>query len=118
MPALNFQNQFAGPVASRRKRQTIRANRARPFREGDTLYLYTGMRTKACRKLGEATARMVREITITETAVKLDGQAISPAALGELARADGFRSVSEFRDFFRSNHGLPFRGQLIQWGEV
>jgi len=71
MPALNFQEQFADRVASGEKQQTIRAWRKRPFRTGDKLFLYTGMRhPKACRELGEATASRVALIVI---AVK-DGQ--------------------------------------------
>ena len=53
MAALNFQKQFAPDVESGIKLQTIRAKRKNPIKEGETLYLYTGMRTKKCRKLGE-----------------------------------------------------------------
>jgi len=115
MPALNFKRRFAGQVAQGLKRQSIRGMRKRPFRVGDRLYLYTGMRTKGCRKLGEAIAKAVREIRIADAEVKLDGVPLSPRATGDLARADGFGSVGELKDFFRANHGLPFRGQLIQW---
>lgn len=115
MPALNFQKRFAGRVEDGSKRQTIRAMRKHPIRQGDRLYLYTGMRTRSCRKLGGATAILVRDILITQTAVKLDGDTLAARRVAELARADGFESVSEFKDFFRTQHGLPFRGQLIQW---
>jgi hypothetical protein len=76
MPSLNFKAQFAESVESGSKKQTIRANRKHPIRIGDTLYLFTGMRTRNCRRLGEATAKMVRDITISESGVKIDGQAI------------------------------------------
>lgn len=49
MVAFNFMPQFAPLVASGTKTQTIRQTaRAKP---GDRLQLYTGQRTKACRKL-------------------------------------------------------------------
>ena len=51
MPALNFKKQFAEKVETGEKRQTVRAKRKRAFVVGDKLYLYTGMRTKYCRKL-------------------------------------------------------------------
>ena len=52
MPAYNFQKQFAPLVESGQKRQTIRAiGKRRHARPGESLQLYTGQRTKACRKL-------------------------------------------------------------------
>jgi hypothetical protein len=118
MPSLNFKRQFAAAVESGAKTQTIRAMRKSPILTGDKLHLFTGMRTAKCRKLAEATATMVREISINESGVKLDGTALAPASIEKLAKADGFGTVDEFRQFFRETHGFPFRGQLIQWGEV
>ena len=52
MPALNF-TMFVDKVESGEKRQTIRAYRkdGRDPKPGDPLYLFTGMRTTACRRL-------------------------------------------------------------------
>ncbi|PZU93100.1 MAG: hypothetical protein DI527_07580 [Chelatococcus sp.] len=49
MVAYSFNRQFAAPIESGRKRQTIRAPRRRHASIGEQLQLYTGMRTKACR---------------------------------------------------------------------
>ena len=54
MPALNFQKQFVPLIESGEKRQTIRSQRKQPIKVGDLLYLYTGQRTKNCRKLAES----------------------------------------------------------------
>jgi hypothetical protein len=52
MPAYNFQKQFAPLVQSGEKRQTIRTLGKRSHAQpGNKLQLYTGMRTKQCRKL-------------------------------------------------------------------
>lgn len=51
MALLNFQKQFADLIEAGTKRQTIRAARKYPIKVGDKLYLYTGLRTKYCRKL-------------------------------------------------------------------
>lgn len=52
MPAYNFRKQFAPLVESGQKRQTIRTiGKRRHARAGEPLQLYTGQRTKACRKL-------------------------------------------------------------------
>lgn len=115
MPALNFKKQFAPMVEAKVKRQTIRPSRKNPFRQGDSLYLYTGMRTKQCRKLGEATCTEVREVRMTESGMKLDGVAMSARHIDEFARDDGFHGVEDFREFFRSQYGFPFHGQLIKW---
>jgi hypothetical protein len=53
MPAYNFQKQFAPAVERGEKLCTIR--RKAP-KVGDKAYLYTGMRTKACRPLGVGVA--------------------------------------------------------------
>jgi len=54
MPALNFQSRFADLVASGKKRQTIRPVRRHPIKAGDLLHLFTGMRTKRCKRLPSA----------------------------------------------------------------
>jgi len=64
MPALNFKKQFIEKILSGEKKQTIRAMRKRPFKVGDRLYLYTWMRTRWCRKLGEAVCTKVEHIKI------------------------------------------------------
>lgn len=115
MPALNFKACFCELVETGTKTQTIRRKRKHPIRIGDRLVLYTGMRTKQCRKLLEATCSMEREIRITEGGVKIDGVSLPRVAVENLAQQDGFASVDQFRAFFRSNYGLPFSGQLIEW---
>ena len=126
MPTLSFKKQFAEAVASGEKRQTIRAPRKRPFKKGDRLYLYTGMRTKACRKLGEAVASTVQDISIgthdgePAVAVGVDHGffVLKGEDLKRFAKRDGFDSTEEFLEFFRINHGPKFLGQLIMWEEV
>jgi hypothetical protein len=117
MPAFNFRKQFAPAVERGEKRQTIRAKRedGRNPHIGDKLYLYTGMRTKSCRKLGEAICKTVRQITITETGIWIDGNRLYAAEIAILAGKDGFKGVSSFIDFFRKTHDLPFEGLLYKW---
>lgn len=115
MPALNFKKQFASQVESGAKRQSIRANRKRPFACGDTLYLYTGMRSKSCRKLGERAATYVADISIYNNTIIAAGEELSRSDKRKLARDDGFKNIPDFLTFFKETHGLPFHGQLIQW---
>ena len=76
MPALNYQAQFAPKVESGEKLQTIRARRKRPFKRGDRLYHYTGMRTKSCRKLGESTCVIAMDIVIGKKGIRFDDMII------------------------------------------
>lgn len=116
MPALNFKGGFAHWVEKGQKCQSIRPIRKRPIQEHDRLFLYTGMRTRKCRKLGEATVIRVRPITIEEGAViHLEGFPCTPLNVEGFVFDDGFASISEFTEFFRKQYGLPFRGVLIQW---
>lgn len=118
MPLLNYKPQFAILVESGGKRQTIRAQRKYPVKHGDRLYHYTGLRTKASRKLGESDASMVQEITIKNRTVLIDGQSLYLPSIEELARLDGFESVDAFFEFFDASHEAPFRGQLIGWDQI
>ncbi len=119
MVAFNFKAQFADDVERGIKRQTIRkTGRCRP---GDTLQLYTGMRTRKCRLLREAYCTTVQEISIAVhgqfVAVRLDGELLPSTLARELAKADGFDGVTSFAEFFESEYGgLPFNGWLIRWG--
>ncbi len=121
MPALNFQARFADPVETHAKRQTIRRVWKRPIKVGDTLYLYTGMRTKQCRKLRMVLCLDYRPITINEHSISLltdlETLEIWPEgwSLKWFARMDGFDSWEEMRDFFKERYGLPFEGVLITW---
>jgi hypothetical protein len=121
MPLFNFQKQFAADIESREKRQTIRARRKNRPKVGQTAYLYTGARTKACRKLGEGIIKKVEPLIIEH-----DGIRWLPHQMGELlmrnedylnfyATADGFADWPAMRDWFQKTHGLPFEGDLIRW---
>lgn len=121
MPALNYQKRFAALVESKKKLQTIREKRK--VRPGQTLYHYTGQRTKHCRKLGEAVCASVVKISIREKGIVIFdnrngvGKGICfSRSLDEFAQADGFKDWPEMRDWFRATHdGLPFEGILIKW---
>lgn len=83
---------------------------------GDTLYLYTGMRTKSCRKLGEEKCKVVANIFIYDTGVlKIGNSILNRAGRDEIARRDGFDNWNAMWLWFRKTHGFPFEGQLIIW---
>lgn len=116
MPALNFKARFAAPVESGQKRCTIRAERRYPIKFGDRLYLYTGMRTKQCRKLGEAICVEASDLYISDgRRVTVGNVRLDMLEEIALSRADGFDRLRDFIQFFQETYGLPFEGQLIKW---
>jgi len=115
MPALNYKAEFAPKVEDGTKRSTIRPRRKNPIKKGDTLYHYTGMRTKKCRKLLENKCTSVSRIEIFNSIVAVNCCRLHHAAVYRLARKEGFKCVKDFRDFFRNQYGLPFVGAWIQW---
>lgn len=125
MVAYNFQKRFADAVESGRKRQTIRKGPAR-CKPGAALQLYTGQRTKGCRKLREAVCTEVRPIAIIYAYdrggpfhgydITLNWQRLESEADGRsLARADGFESAVDLCLWFEATHGLPFNGHVVNW---
>jgi len=122
MPAINFQKQFADAVQAGEKCQTIRAirkDKRLPCKPGDTIALYTGMRTKACRKLIDVECIAVLPIEIQSAVVRIEDGWIrfgeDGRDLDEFARADGFANWFEMSSWFLKTHGTPFRGHLIKW---
>ncbi|MBD1995204.1 hypothetical protein H6G00_00990 [Leptolyngbya sp. FACHB-541] len=123
MVAYNFKARFVDPIETRFKRQTIRPNRKRNPRPGEALQLYTGMRTRHCRKLWapDPICTCVTPIKIDRGSVELGGQPLTVEQQTELAIADGFASLEEFQKFFYGadsmspSYTLPFEGVLIEW---
>lgn len=117
MPALNFMKKWAPDVEAGIKRCTIRKKRKddQDPKPGQTLFLYTGMRTKCCRKLREDICLESVPILIDQSGTRLNGLSLHPVDEYKLAKADGFKSVREYLDFFLKGAGTQFEGFLIKW---
>jgi hypothetical protein len=128
MPAYNFKAQFAPAVEAGQKLCTIRGKAAKL---GTTAYLYTGMRTKACRKLGQGKI-------INNTAIRIGYEEdrctprffygaikIAKKDFLILAKSDGFDSCLEMVNFFSDTYKTitltpgggadVFSGFMITW---
>ena len=120
MPALNF-TQFTDNILSGEKCQTVRLSRKHPIKRGNKLYLYTGMRTKGCKKLGEAVCSKVVPIKLNKTKYwvvieaefgKLSkwengiSKTLGWEGTNKLAREDGFDGYYSFADFFINTYKL------------
>lgn len=115
---------FIDKILSGEKRQTIR--RASPkwknVKAGDKLTLYTGLRTKECRKLGEAVVESITPIALTprseDCAVKtaFGNFLLTEFDLRLLAFADGFDSTFDFWNFFTEHYGdETINMYVIRW---
>ena len=132
MVAYSFQKQFVAEIQAGKKHQTIRAHRKnnRHARVGERLQLYSGLRTKNCRKLFDkdpiCNAVDDVEIYIKENGqieqIVLNGRNLTSIEIEEFAKADGFMPADSLtaRDamsaFFLSYHGTGiFKGSVIKW---
>lgn len=124
MVAYSFRPRFAALIESGAKTQTIRAPRRRHALPGERLQLFTGMRTRECRKLipdplcvSVEPIHMFPEngrwlLRVSGAAQPLCDLAISD----DFARDDGFADVADFGRFWAEAHGVqPFTGYLIRW---
>lgn len=131
MAGLGFKKQFVAPIRRRKnpKDQTIRGFRKVPITPGERLYLFTGMRTNYCKKIGEAVCYSVTEIILDEKGFRTGGDDLGEGIkawyhqndffkLNEFARRDGFKNWKELVDFWKQEHGddcFPFHGVLIRY---
>lgn len=132
MVAYNFQSRFAPAVADGSKRQTVRGPRKRHAHFGEPVQLYTGLRTKAARKLVTPDPVCVVSCGVVIHADTVDWvmlpdmredekkpfMALLDAMdddLDTFAQADGFADWSDMRAWFAAQYGLPFQGVLIAW---
>lgn len=128
MVAYSFKRQFEIPIATGRKRQTIRADRKRHARPGEELQLYSGMRTKSCRLLGRATCLSVEPVLLHLGRPAGGHRVLMPSLkhraagpwLDAFAQADGFDDWAGLEAFWAAQHpGIEhFEGVLIRWGDL
>ena len=102
MVAYSFDKLFAHQVEAGAKRQTIRAYRKRHARLGERVQLYTGMRTRHCRKLVDPDPKCVCvdaiEIRVPDlgklsgppAVIRINAIPLNDREVEDLACADGF----------------------------
>ena len=127
MPAYNFQPRFAPPILSGAKRTTIRG---KPAKVGGPAYLFTGMRTKACQRLGTSHVTDCLPVTLGwlgngSPHITLGGRRLNFEQQVSMAAADGFETPREMLQWFQTTYKVPvnhsgcdhdvFAGFWIQW---
>lgn len=137
MVAYSFKTFFAPQIVEGIKTQTIRADRRRHARPGERLQLFTGMRTRHCRKIvPDPVCVTVSPVRISFDcgvifAINVDGQNLTDAEMEDFARQDGFApehynepsgicgntALENMDTFWFDNHPghFDFFGVLIKW---
>lgn len=123
MPALSFKSSFAEKILSEAKTTTIRVARKVPIEKGDTLYLFSGMRTKNCKRIATAVCMMVEPVTIDLLLWEIYlgvGQLVLPHQLTKFAQDDGFENAPSLFQWFTDQYGRTtvFRGDRIHFALV
>lgn len=118
-----FKPEFIALIFSGTKHTTIRPRRKRAVRLGDAMDMrvWEGKPYRARshrRKFGQAEVQKVEIVTIHKDCVMTASGALwaDHGECEDFARADGFGSFTEMRAWFAQAHGLPFTGDLYDWG--
>lgn len=117
-----FQERFVSKVLDGSKTQTIRAKSKRVVRVGDTLSLrkWCGkpyrskqviLRAALCTGVDRLTIDRCGDIRLGN----IGGDVLLARYAEAMAKKDGFENLDAMLDWFRTAHGLPFEGVLIQW---
>jgi len=129
MPLINFQRQFASPILRGEKPHTVRRQRQVPIKVGDVLHLYTGLRTKDCRKIGRAICSKIDRITVIipvcdkmgwDIEITINGKRLSFEDACAFALRDGFKgdpylALQKMTGFFYKRYRERFEGVVIHW---
>ena len=116
MVAYNFQARFAPLVETGAKSMTIREiGRRRHARPGERLQLYTGQRTKGCRKLLDAVVTGTQSIQFHADRRVFTDAWLTDLEVEILARLDGFASGADFLAFHSPPEGIR-EAIIIEWG--
>jgi hypothetical protein len=118
MTTFSFKPEFVPKILSGEKQSTIRSTKRCGV--GDKMQLYTGLRTKKCKKLMEVICIGVAPIVISASSVwkmgKTEGN-VKPS-VAPLHEQEGFMNVRDMMDFFRQQYGLPYRGWIHAWRKL
>lgn len=121
MGLYNFKERFAPRIIDGSKTHTIRPMRAVADKPGNTLHLYTGLRTKKARLLMRTPCVKIEAIEIrhgifgdeNHASVVIDGVNLDRGEREAFAIRDGFESFEDFMGFWADR--LPFKGQIVHW---
>ena len=106
---LGFKPRFKEQIQLGTKVFTMRGKRKNQPKIGETLYMYTGLRTSKCEKISDKekliSTQKVRVwiyavTNYLEVKIWVDGKRLTESQLSEFVKYDGFVSVRDFADYW------------------
>jgi len=108
---LGFKKQFVPKIENGSKIFTLRDKPKRMPRVGETLHMYTGLRTKHCQFITkEHTLKSMQVVRLRiirisgdagfSVTIAVDGRQISTKEFYDFAKHDGFKSTTEFSEYW------------------
>lgn len=106
---LGFKKRFKKPILDGTKKFTIRERRKIEPKIGETLYMYTGLRTKACEKITDRfQIKCIQDVSILiidtlshlSLDISVDGRILEQGELEYFAKCDGFSNVKDFCEYW------------------
>lgn len=121
MGLYNFKERFAPRILDGSKTHTIRPLRAIADKPGNTLHLYTGLRTKRARLLMRVPCVKIESIEIDacghecmcDATITIEGIELDRSECEAFARRDGFENFEDMMTFWSGR--VPFKGQIVHW---
>lgn len=113
---LGFKPRFVEPILIGTKVFTLRSPRKKEPKIGETLYMYTGLRTNQCKKITDkeklrsvqiAAISIIRHNDIYTIKIHIDGRRLNAFELGRFVKYDGFKDTKDFADYWLSTSYAP-----------
>lgn len=120
---IGFKKQFIPKIKAGTKIHTIRRDEHKRWKQGITMHMATGIRTKKYRCFDKKACKSIQDIRIVHfdtnmcnavlswASVWIDGKPLNDAQVKALALNDGFMSIKEFFEWFNED----FAGRIIHW---
>ncbi len=106
---LGFKKRFVKPIEQGTKVFTMRNRRKRMPKIGETLHMYTALRTQYCELISNhETLKSIQKVTVSITKEPLqtrifiivDGWMLNPSEVSRFVQCDGFTDESDFADYW------------------
>ncbi|MFN0190181.1 MAG: ASCH domain-containing protein [Bacteroidia bacterium] len=126
---LGFKREFAVPIKKGTKVFTMRFPRKRPAKIGETLHMYSDLRTKKTRLISKKfTLISVQKVHLKLYAynqkgygirIEVDGVILTSTKLFEFMNKDGFHSVDEFMNYWMDGkEEVSYNLDLYHWTDL
>lgn len=111
---LGFKERFVEPIQNGTKIFTLRSKRKITPKIGETLYMYTGLRTSHCYKISDKhTLKCTQEAYLyirkdderTVIIIEVDNRNLNPEQIEQFAINDGFLNKDEWAEYWLMTSG-------------